>query len=413
MKHIKLKFIAGLIAGQSPLGDDVNVAGSLPFLQGCADFGKKHPIPTRYCEFPSKLSPKGAWLISVRAPVGELNLADQPYGIGRGVAAILPKKINSGYLGYALKHLVPTLNSVATGSTYDAVSGDQIGNLFIPLPENDLQREIENFLDYETSRIDQLIEKKERFISLIQEKKLSLANQALDGSIVKNDKLGQKGWFGVLPSSWKSLRAKFLFREAQERSEGGDEELLTVSHITGITKRSEKSVNMFMAETMEGYKLVSKSDVVVNTMWAWMGAMGVSQYDGLVSPAYGVYRPLKKIFEDEYLDLIIRSKAFIVEATRRSKGIHSSRLRLYPDAFLDILFPVPDIETQKQILSAYKKATTKEDELVVLNTKSIELLKVLKSSLITEAVTGQLDVKLWKKSGVSNKCLDQIEEVLS
>jgi type I restriction enzyme S subunit len=154
---------------------------------------------------------------------------------------------------------------------------------------------------------------------------------------------GERGWFGRLPSGWSVLRAKFLFRERQDRSERGGEELLTVSHITGVTRRSEKDVNMFLAESMEGYKLVYKGDVVINTMWAWMGAMGVSPVEGLISPSYGVYSPTSTAFESGYFDLLLRSWPFIAEATRRSKGIHSSRLRLYPDAFLDTLLPLSSL----------------------------------------------------------------------
>ena len=324
-------------------------------------------------------------------------------------------QVNGNFLFWALKskESQEQFTNAANGVTRYGLTLDGIKSLSIPLPAVKDQESICAFLNEEITKIDSLITKKETFICLVQEKKLSLANQLLNGAIINLDSSGEQSWFGSLPSSWKTKRAKFLFKEAHGRSETGDEELLTVSHITGVTKRSEKDVNMFMAETMEGYKLVAKSDVIINTMWAWMGAMGVSPHDGLISPSYGVYRPLKKYYEDEYLDLIIRSKAFIAEATRRSKGIHSSRLRLYPDAFLDILFPVPSLEEQTKILSEYKKTTSKENKLVELNTKSIELLKQFRTSLITEAVTGQLDIKAWKKKGGADKRLDNIEEAMA
>ena len=317
-----------------------------------------------------------------------------------GFAVLRPKEgINPKFLYRAVQSdsFVESVSSFSTGVSYPAINPSTLGGIKLPVPEPYKQKEIADFLEWEIIRIDNLIKKKEKFISLVQEKKHSLSNQLLNGAMIGLDQSGISGWFGDLPSNWQALRAKFLFGEAQGKSEAGDEELLTVSHITGVTKRSEKDVNMFMAETMEGYKLVSRSDVVVNTMWAWMGAMGVSPHEGLISPAYGVYRPLRNSFQDDYLDLIIRSKAFIAEATRGSKGIHSSRLRLYPDAFLDILFPVPSLNEQKKIMEEYSRVTSKENKLVELNTKSIELLKEFRSSLITEAVTGQLDIQTWKK----------------
>src|SRR5690606_28294805 len=103
---------------------------------------------------------RGAWLISVRAPVGEINFADRDYGIGRGLASIAAKFIDPSYLGYALAAAVPQLRSVATGSTYEAVSASQIGNLQIPVLDLEIQKAIAAFLDRETARIDKLIAKK-------------------------------------------------------------------------------------------------------------------------------------------------------------------------------------------------------------------------------------------------------------
>jgi type I restriction enzyme S subunit len=94
-----------------------------------------------------------------------------------------------------------------------------------------------------------------------------------------------------LPAAWEIHRAKYSFREADDRSEQGNEELLSVSHKTGVTPRSQKNITMFMAESYEGHKVCRPGDIVVNTMWAWMAAIGVSRHVGIVSPAYGIYRP--------------------------------------------------------------------------------------------------------------------------
>ncbi|MDO8986951.1 MAG: hypothetical protein Q7V14_01860 [Coriobacteriia bacterium] len=97
-------------------------------------------------------------------------------------------------------------------------------------------------------------------------------------------------WLGDVPAHWQVVRARYLLSNRDDRSADGSEELLTVSHITGVTARSAKTVNMFMAETNEGYKKCVAGDLVVNTMWAFAGAAGVAPFDGLVSPSYNVYR---------------------------------------------------------------------------------------------------------------------------
>ena len=78
-------------------------------------------------------------------------------------------------------------------------------------------------------------------------------------------------WIGEIPAHWKVRRNKRIFNERDDRSATGKEELLTVSHITGVSPRAEKNVGMFLPETLEGYKHCSVGDLVINTMWAWMG----------------------------------------------------------------------------------------------------------------------------------------------
>ena len=97
-------------------------------------------------------------------------------------------------------------------------------------------------------------------------------------------------WLGNIPAHWHEKRAKYFFKEIDERSQAGDEEMLSVSHITGVTPRSQKNVTMFMAESNVGQKCCQPGDLVINTLWAWMSALGVSNYAGIVSPAYGIYR---------------------------------------------------------------------------------------------------------------------------
>ena len=149
---------------------------------------------------------------------------------------------------------------------------------------------------------------------------------------------------------WPLYRGKQLFHVIDERSQEGTEELLSVSHITGITPRSQKNVTMFQAESLAGYKLCQVGDVVANTMWTWQGAIGVSNYMGVVSPSYNVYRPNRDIYQPRFLDMLLREKSLIDVYHSLSTGIRPSRLRLYPEVFLTICFPVPPRDEQNQIV---------------------------------------------------------------
>jgi type I restriction enzyme S subunit len=187
-----------------------------------------------------------------------------------------------------------------------------------------------------------------------------------------------------------------------EWSEQGDEELLSVSHKTGVTPRSQKNITMFMAESYEGHKVCRPGDVVVNTMWAWMAAIGVSRHTGIVSPAYGVYRPrTANRFEPKYLDYLLRTEAYRAEYVRSSRGITTSRLRLYPPDFLNIPFVQPPLHEQRLIVRLLDWHGSQTAKLTRAKKMLIALLDEQKQAIIHRAVTRGLDpnVKL-KPSGI-------------
>ncbi len=261
----------------------------------------------------------------------------------------------------------------------------------VPVPPLPQQRAIADYLDSETSRLDALISAKERLLALMEEKRRALITKVVTRGLDPRASLRDSGspWLGETPSHWDIERSRWLFRERDERSVTGEEELLTVSHITGVTPRSEKDVNMFEAETTEGYKICLAGDLAINTMWAWMGAMGVSPLNGIVSPAYNVYEPARGL-APEYIDALVRMPVFAQEVIRYSKGVWSSRLRLYPEGFFEIYFPVPPIEEQHAIVGHIRKETTKIDAMRVATERTIALLRERREALIAAAVTGQI-----------------------
>ena len=198
-------------------------------------------------------------------------------------------------------------------------------------------------------------------------------------------------WLGEIPAHWEIERSRWLFTERDQRSQTGEEEMLTVSHLTGVTPRSEKDVNMFEAESTAGYKLCFAGDLAINTLWAWMGAMGTARVDGIVSPAYNVYTPGPRLLPD-YVDALVRIPVFAQEVTRYSKGVWSSRLRLYPEGFFETWWPVPPLDEQQQIVAHIGTETAKIDRLRTATENSIALLKERRAALIAAAVTGQLEI---------------------
>jgi type I restriction enzyme S subunit len=180
----KLKFVDSVIMGQSPDSEDYNYdQKGLPFLQGNAEFGEIHPSPQIWCETANKKAIEKDILLSVRAPIGAVNIADQKYGIGRGLCAIRSKKSNYKFLYYQFLSRNEELNSIGTGSTYTAISTDEVGNFVIINPPEKEQLSIASFLDKQIARIDSTVSKIETKIILLEEYKKSLIHNTVTGKI--------------------------------------------------------------------------------------------------------------------------------------------------------------------------------------------------------------------------------------
>ena len=209
-------------------------------------------------------------------------------------------------------------------------------------------------------------------------------------------------WISTIPKNWNLLRSKFLFEAVDIRSDDGSEELLTVSSAYGVIPRKYANVTMFEAVSYEGYKLCWPGDLVINSLWAWAYALGISQYHGIVSAAYGVYRVIPKVKADlRYLHWLLRSVPFQWELQTRSKGIWISRLQLTDEAFLSapILFPT---YKEQQTISKYLDHT---DQMlrggVSQKLELVELMEEYKRAVIQQAVTRGLDPDVpLKPSGV-------------
>jgi len=279
--------------------------------------------------------------------------------------------------------------------------------VFLPSPEEQIA-----IVDF-TGRIDcairKLIRAKRRVIELLNEQKQAIIQRAVTRGLDPNVRLKPSGvkWLGEIPKHWNSNPAKYSLLEVDKRSTSGEEELLSVSHLTGVSPRSQKNITMFMAASYVGHKLCEPGDLVVNTMWAWMGALGVSPMKGIVSPSYAVYRPRREgAFVPGFLDCLLRTRPYISEFICRSTGIRSSRLRVYPEQFLKIPLIQPPLSEQAQIVESIQMETESAERSIYRAQQEIDLLREYRSRLITDVVTGKLDVR-----GIELPELNEVEEV--
>ena len=209
-------------------------------------------------------------------------------------------------------------------------------------------------------------------------------------------------WLVAIPEHWQLCRAKEIFYPVDIRSVDGLEEILTVSSTLGIVPRKFANVTMFEAVSYSGYKLCWPGDLVINSLWAWAFALGVSQYHGVVSTAYGVYRLLPGVQVDlRFIHLLLRSVPFQWELQTRSKGIWISRLQLTDESFLDAPLPLPTLEEQMSIAKYLDHADQMLRGGVSQKLELVELMEEYKRAVIQQAVTRGLDPDVHlKPSGV-------------
>ena len=295
---------------------------------------------------------------------------------------------------YVSNNLKREVEQSSVGSVIQFIKLGDLQNFNIAFPEYKEQEKITEYLEMKCQKIDHIIEKTKSSIVEYKKFKQSIITQAVTKGIVPERLMKECdiNWIGKIPQDWKVQRGKNLFIEINERSTTGEEELLTVSHITGVTPRKNKNVNMFMSESLVDYKICHEGDIAANTMWMCQGAIGVSKYYGVISPSYNTYRQKSDTYDADYLEYLLRIPQLVATYAAHSTGITASRLRLYPQGFFSILFPVPPRKEQQEIAVYLNKKIPQIDQLIIKKEKFVDELKSYKRSLIYEYVTGKKEV---------------------
>jgi type I restriction enzyme, S subunit len=219
----QLTNFADVTMGQSPGSELCNTDGKgLPFLQGCAEFGSRHPETSVFCDPPLRTAKSGAVLISVRAPVGTMNYADQDYGIGRGLGCFKAKVgiSNTNFLKHAVEYNAGYLHRRSQGSTFLAVSTADVQSVPIPVFPTVKQNKIAAIF----TSIDQSIEKTEALIEKYQQVKTGLMHDLFTRGIGADGKLRppreqaldlyQQTQIGWIPKEWEPLKLKDILKNS-------------------------------------------------------------------------------------------------------------------------------------------------------------------------------------------------------
>lgn len=210
-------------------------------------------------------------------------------------------------------------------------------------------------------------------------------------------------WLGHVPLHWEVLPNRAIFTEVKERNHP-DEEMLSVTIMRGVipqrTLLEGSSKKDSSNEDRSAYKLVRPGDIAYNKMRAWQGAIGVSDYQGIISPAYVVQRP-REGAHPRYLHYLMRTPAFAKEAERWSYGITSDMWSLRPEHFKMIYDCLPSLAEQFAIVKFLDYMNRRIRKYIRAKQKLIKLLEEQKQAIIYRAVTRGLDPNVRiKPSGV-------------
>lgn len=217
--------------GQSPKSDTYNENGEgVPFFQGKAEFGIKYPKIKKWCTMPNKMADKGDILLSVRAPVGPTNICPQKACIGRGLASIKGLgNIDNIFIRYLLNNFEFKMHLVATGTTFKAISCENLKKILLPLPPLNEQRRIVEKIESEFAKIDEGLEHLEQAKEQIKQYRQSVLKSAFEGKLTQQNpddesaeallqKINPKAKFihnDKLPQGWVECLIKDIAKNIQ------------------------------------------------------------------------------------------------------------------------------------------------------------------------------------------------------
>ena len=427
----RLKYVAHVEMGQSPNSDFYNKDGNgVPFLQGNADFKEIYPEPQVWTTEGNKYSQINDILISVRAPVGEINISDNRYAIGRGLTALrFSEKSCFKYYYYLFAAAKNYFDSISTGTTYSAISTDDVKNISVAVPLLKKQIQIAIFLDQKTVKIDELLKKNETIVELLKEKRQASISHAVtkgipphpnplprgerellhfppplmgggEGEGVKRDlKMKDSGieWIGEIPEEWGVKRLKYVSvvnPEALSESTPLDFEIkyVDISNVNEEGLINNPELISFSDAPSRARRIIRQNDVIISTVRTYLKAIAYlsnPESNFIVSTGFAVLRATKTILP-KFLYYFIRSNFFVDSIMANSVGVSYPAINSSVLAGLPVLLPCKNEQTT---IADYLDIETKKIDKAINKTQfQIQKLKEYRQALISNVVTGKVRV---------------------
>ena len=381
----RLKFVSSIIAGQSPSSTDVSFFnGGMPFLQGKAEFGPVSPIPRYECAVAPRSCEVGDILVSVRAPVGAINLADQRYCIGRGLNAVRAEAIEPGFLRWVLESAERRLRSEANGSTFEAITAWNIGEVPYVDYSRGTQRTIADYLDRETGEIDAMLAKLNSLSEALAERKVL---------VIQN--LTQRSDSGV---RWTAVPTAHLFssigsgttpKGAHYYAESGSGiPWVTTSELReSVIVETTQDVTEEAVGALSALRVHPRGSVVIAMYGATIGRLAMLGVDAAMNQACCAFSSPRNV-DSRFFYYVLwgQREELILEANGGGQpNISQGFLRRWR-------VPCPPLVEQRRIADRLDEVTGRIDAMLTKIAELKALLVERRAALITDVVTGRKQV---------------------
>lgn len=319
------------------------------------------------------------------------------------------KKSNGKYLAYLFQtdNWRKQIRSKVSGVKVFSISKKILSEAINIIPPIEMQNKIVELLDAKCSAIDVAIEKANDSIVAYKSLKQSLITRVVTKGVRGRREMKESGieWIGHCPSDWELRPFRYILKERQEKNSPiKSKERLSLSIDLGVTLYAEKTTNLDrFKDDFEQYKLAYPGDLVMNSMNMIVGASGVSDYFGCVSPVYYTfYDDTDNHVTAKFCEYIFRSRAMMRVLFSMGKGIYAivrgddrvntCRLKVSKEDLKSLKLPLPSLDEQQEIVTYLDEKLSDIDTLIVKKEQLVSELENYKKSLIYEYVTGKREV---------------------
>ena len=306
---------------------------------------------------------------------------------------VLPRFAEKYFLMLWKNQIFNALGDAGVRSSLNIADLLEIPLAFPPLIE---QQRIADFLDRECEKIDKLKADIQAQIDTLEQYKRSVITEAVTHGLNPDVPMKDSGagWMPIVPQHWRVEKLKYNLCQRSVKNQT-DKQVLSLYREYGIVPKDSRDDNHNVtSEDVSDYRYVRVGDFVVNKMKAWQGSVAVSNYEGIVSPAYFVYEFSNKDIDGKYFHYLIRNKTYTAEFRRLSGGIREGQWDLPAEALNNTYILIPPFDEQKAIAEYLDHKCAEIEQIIADKKAQFETLDNYKKSLIYEYVTGKKEVPI-------------------